>query len=333
MDQFGGFIQDDWRIGSNFVLNMGLRYDYYGNVVVFPTTPVEIEIVNFEKATDLRKLDFGPLRDPKRPYEPDAVNFAPRLGFAWTLDEAEETVVRGGVGYLYSSHLAATVRSSASNPFFPFRTLYNKTEVAARGIKWPWYMDQTIPLAVADAGGKKAVFSVFDTDFPVPYSIQSMVSVQRGFGRTLGLEVGYIRTDGRSFPLHRQFAQAIDRETGARPNPSLGAPGGYYTDAGQTLAYNGLQTSLRKRFSNRHSWEVNYTLSKGVATQGGDIATYYLADTGMTQDFWDPEFDRGPVDNDVRHRMNGTFIYELPGIRGGQGILNGSSARGRVSSS
>ena len=116
---------------------------------------------------------------------------------------------------------------------------------------------------------------------------------------------------------------AFDRQTGARPNPLLGAPGGYYVDSNQTLIYNGLQTSLRKRFSDRYSFDVNYTLGKGIATQGGDLAAYYLASVGNTQDFWDPEFDRGPSDNDIRHRANATFIYEVPGISGGQGLLNG----------
>jgi hypothetical protein len=60
-----------------------------------------------------------------------------------------------------------------------------------------------------------------------------------------------------------------------------------------------------------------------VATQGGDLAAYYLASIGNTQDFWDPELDRGPSDNDVRHRVNGSFIYEVPGLRGGRGVLNG----------
>ena len=32
MDNYSAFIQDDWRLGSNFVLNLGLRYDYYGTV-------------------------------------------------------------------------------------------------------------------------------------------------------------------------------------------------------------------------------------------------------------------------------------------------------------
>jgi hypothetical protein len=327
MDQYSGFIQDDWRVGNHLMLNLGLRYDYYGVVKVRPTTPVEVEIVNFEAPTDLRKLDFGVLRDPLRPYEPDGNNFGPRAGFAWTLDEHERTVVRGGIGYLYSPHLAATVRHSAANPFIPFRIVYNRTEVAARNIKWPLYTDDSRVFALADAAGRRSVFSLFDPNIQVPYTIQSMVSVQRSFGQTMAAEVSYLRTDGNDFPLQRQFTQAFDRETGVRPNPALGAPGGYYVDSSQTMVYNGLQTALRKRFSGRYSWEVNYTLGKSDATQGGDLSAYYIASSNNNsfennQDFWDPEFDRGPASNDLRHRLNGSFIYELPGIAGGHGALN-----------
>jgi len=172
---------------------------------------------------------------------------------------------------------------------------------------------------------------LFDPDLKVPYTIQSMISVQRSFGRTMAAEVGYLRTDGRDFPLQRQFTQAFDRETGARPNPALGAPGGYYVDSSQTMEYNGLQTSVRKRYSDRYSWEVNYTLGKSEATQGGDLSAYYIASFENNQDFWDPEFDRGPASNDIRHRLNGSFIYELPGIPGRHRMLNGALGGWQVS--
>ena len=163
----------------------------------------------------------------------------------------------------------------------------------------------------------------------VPYTIQSMVSVQRSFGQTLAAEVGYLRTDGRDFPLQRQFTQAFDRQTGARPNPALGAPGGYYVDSSQTMLYNGLQTSVRKRFKDSYSWEVNYTLGKSDATQGGDLSAYYIAAFENNQDFWDPEFDRGPASNDIRHRLNGSFIVELPeDPAAGTGRSTASSAGG-----
>jgi hypothetical protein len=325
MDNYSLFIQDDWRLGNRFVLNLGLRYDYYGTVKVTPTTDVPVEIVNYENATDLRKLDFGPLRDPLEPYDPDTFNLGPRAGFAWTLNDAETTVVRGGVGYLYSPNLIATVRQSAANPFIPFRIVYNRPESLAKNVKWPMYTDDMATIALKDANGQRTVFSIFDTTLQVPYTIQSMVSVQHSLGRTMAAEVGYVRTDGNDFPLQRQFTQAFDRETGVRPNPSLGSPGGYYVDSSQTMVYNGLQTSLRKRFSDRYSWDVNYTFGKSESTQGGDLSAYYIATNGASsfdsnQDFWDPEFDRGPSSNDIRHRVNASFIYELPQV--GQGVTN-----------
>ncbi len=332
MDNYSAFAQDDWRLGNKFVLNLGLRYDYYGTIQVRPTSPVEVEIVNYERASDLRQLNFGPLRDPLKPYNPDTVNFGPRAGFAWTLDEGEKTVVRGGVGFLYSPHLIATVRQSAANPYIPFRITYNRTEVAARGIKWPAYTDDTSIIARRDAAGQKTVFSIFDPDIQVPYTVQSMLSVQRSIGRTMGVEVGYVRTDGNDFPLQRQFTQAFDRNTGLRPNPTLGAPGGYYVDSSQTMVYNGLQTSVRKRFANRYSWDVNYTFSKSEATQGGDLSAYYIASFDNNQDFWDPEHDRGPASNDLRHRLNVSFIYELPSIGSGvtDGVLGGWQLSGII---
>ena len=180
------------------------------------------------------------------------------------------------------------------------------------GFKWPGYNDDLRQIVIAENQGRKSIFSVIDTDLDPPHTIQSMLEVQRAIGKTMSLEVGYIRTDGRDFPLQLQFAKAIDRVTGARPNPSLGAPGGYYVTDDQTMVYNGMQISLSKRFSSTYSFDVNYTFGKGVATQGGDLASYITADIGNTQDFWDAEFDRGPTEDDVRHRLTATTIYELP---------------------
>ena len=328
--ELGAFFQDDWRVGSRLVLNLGLRYDYYDPIDVYATSSVPAEAVNLAPPTDLRKLDFGPPLDPKRPYEPSH-NFGPRTGFALTLDD-ERTVIRGGVGFLYSPHLFANVRQITGDPNAAFRTLWNRTEVAARRLKWPVYNDELRAIVIAENAGRKSIFSVIDPDLDAPYTIQSMLSVQRAIGRTMSFEIGYIRTNGNDFPLQLQFAKAIDRVTGLRPNPALGAPGGYYVTSDQTMRYNGLQTAFSKRFANRYSFEINHTFSKGVATQGGDIASYITADIGNTQDFWDPEFDRGPTEDDVRHRVNGTLIYELPSLDSWRPILRRIAGGWQISS-
>jgi hypothetical protein len=131
-----------------------------------------------------------------------------------------------------------------------------------------------------------------------------------------------VRVDGRKFLQQRLFNLAIDRETGARPNPALGAPGGYYVDNSQTSEYNALQTSVRKRFANNFSFDVHYTLSKGTATQGGDVGAYYQGDfEDFTQDFFNPEADRGPIVSDARHRMSADVIFETPWFRDARPLL------------
>jgi hypothetical protein len=330
LDEWGGFFQDDWRLGAGLVLNLGVRYDYYVPIRVRPTTDVPAEAVNLNPPTDLRRMDFGPYTDPLRPYEA-ASAFAPRLGFAWTVGANSETVVRGGVGYLYSPHIQATVRQITGEPYVSFRQIWNRTDAAAKGLKFPNYNDPLRLQVIEDGGGRKAIFSVIDTELPSPYTIQTMLSVQRALGRTLAVDVGYIRTNGRDFPLQRMFALARDRETGQLPNPALGSPGGYYVDASQTMDYNALQAALRKRFSNRYSFDVNYTFGKGVATQGGDLAVYSLSNVSNTQEFYDPEFDRGPTVNDLRHRLNALFIYELPALSGQNALVRGIAGGWQVS--
>lgn len=316
MDEFGGFLQDDWRVTRALVLNLGLRYDYYATVRLVPTTNIPVQIVNLAPPSDLRKMDFGAPLDPLEPYESDGwVNLGPRAGFSWSVDEKSDTVIRGGVGVLYSPQMPAVVRQGAAHPLVPFRVSWNRTEAAARDLTWPSYNDdmRVIVEEEAAASGSPFFFSLMDPNLQNPYTVQTMFNVQRAFGRTLMAEAGYVRVDGRKFIQQRLFNLAVDRETGARPNPALGAPGGYYVDNGQTSEYNALQTSIRKRFSKHYSFDVHYTLSKGTATQGGDVGAYYQGDfEDITQDFYNPEADRGPVVSDARHRVTADIIVELP---------------------
>jgi hypothetical protein len=325
MDEFGGFLQDDWRISRTLVLNLGLRYDYYGTVKLVPTTDVPVQIVNLAAPTDLRKMDFGAVLNPLRPYSPDGwVNLGPRAGFAWAMGDKSENVVRGGVGVLYSPQMPAVVRQGAAHPLVPFRVSWNRTDALARGLTWPSYNDdlRVIVEREAAASGNPFFFSLLDPKLQNPYSVQTMLGFQRALGPSLMAEAGYVRVDGRKFIQQRLFSLAINRETGARPNPVLGAPGGYYIDNSQTSRYNALQTSIRKRFGNRYSFDVHYTLSKGTATQGGDVGAYYQGDfEDFTQDFFNPEADRGPTISDARHRLNADVIYELPRFEGRHPLL------------
>jgi Carboxypeptidase regulatory-like domain/TonB dependent receptor/TonB-dependent Receptor Plug Domain len=328
LDQWGGFIQDDWRVNNKLMLNLGLRYDYYPVTRFRPTTDIPAEIINLNPPSDLRKMDFGAPRPQDSIYEPARLNFGPRLGLAWSLDEERKTVIRGGVGVLYSPHLLALFQNVVSDPQVPARVNWNRTEIAARNIKWPIYSDELRNVVLRDSGGAARLYGIIDTNLRNPRTVQSMIDVQRAIGSTWMAAASYVHTAGRDFPLSRIFQMAFDRATGARPNPALGNPSGYYIDSSQTMVYDGFEGNIRKSFSNNWEFSFHYTLSKGWAQQGGDLTGNFARgnpDTwSTTQDFWDPNADRdwAPLSDEVRHRVTAQAIYELPWFREGRGALS-----------
>src|SRR6185503_16050587 len=94
--------------------------------------------------------------------------------------------------------------------------------------------------------GNIFIFSVLNPDLQSPYSIQMQFNLERQITSTLMIESGYVGSRGVKLPLQRMFNQ-VDRITGIRPNPALGAPGGYYVDNSQNSAYHSWQTSARQR--------------------------------------------------------------------------------------
>lgn len=217
LDQYGGFIQDDWRVNQRLVLNLGLRYDYYPAFRYQATTGEAAEINNLNNPTDLRKMDFGSPRDPHDVFEADKMNFGPRAGFAWTVDHSATTVVRGGVGVFTTGHLNALFQNAVARPFSPVRQGWNATEVAARGVQWPQYAEELNDIVIRDAAGQKNLYYLIQTDIKSPETLQATIDVQRQIGHTMMVSGGYVHTDGKNLPIVRNFANAFDRETGARP--------------------------------------------------------------------------------------------------------------------
>jgi hypothetical protein len=117
---------------------------------------------------------------------------------------------------------------------------------------------------------------------------------------------------GVKFLLHRRV-NLPDRLTGERPNPSVIFGGPYYVDQSQNTTYNAWQSSLRKRFSQKLSFDAHYTWGKGLGVTGGDIGAYYGSDPAINiQEFNNPRADRGPNSGDATHRFLADWIYDLP---------------------
>src|SRR5574340_166431 len=333
--ELGGFAQDDWRVSQKLTLNIGLRYDFFSNCLLKPTGNVDVRIKNLDPPApaDWPLFKFGKVRPFDQPTKSDGwVNLGPRFGFAYKVDTSGKTVVRGGFGTLFAALPSAVLRASAANPVIPFRLSWSRSEGQRLGIRYPYYNEDTIPIATRDvqASGRELVYTLFDPGLQTPYSMNFQINVQRQIASDLMWEIGYVGLRGVKFPLHRRF-NLPDRITGERPNPKL-IPGGFYADNSENTSYNALQTSLRKRFTKNFSFDAHYTWGKTIAYGGADVGTEYHSDAEKNvQDFFNLRIERGLPDFDVAHRFVGAWIYEFPGLSRWNAPLRGALGGWQVS--
>ncbi len=99
-----GFVQDEWRVRKNLVLNLGIRYEY--STPKIDTRGRTFSVVPNDQSTRFPNAPTGLVfpGDPGAPNGsnfPDKDNFAPRFGFAWSPGSGSKTSIRGGIGVFY----------------------------------------------------------------------------------------------------------------------------------------------------------------------------------------------------------------------------------------
>ena len=311
----GFFVQDDWRIRRNLTLNIGLRYDSFGNFVPkAKETAKDTGLYNPDGLLNPVTFAVGKLRDRNNPVEADRwVNLGPRIGFSYDPKGDGKMAIRGGFGILFSSQVTGALQAAVQpGPTTPFRIRFSRADSQRLGLKWGSYTDDIAVALEKDsaARGLTNVFSIYNPQLQNPYSMHFNLGFQRAITNTLALESAFVGTRGVKFLMHR-WANQPDRITGVRPNPLLNV--NYYVDNTQQSVYTSWQTSLRKRFSHGLTGSLNYTWGKGLSTAGGDIGAYYQGDgDARTQEFQFPRSDRGPNTGDIKSYFNAEWVYEVP---------------------
>jgi hypothetical protein len=123
---WGFFVQDDWKITRKLTINLGLRYEFeiprtevlnrYSYWDLGAKSPITVP------GYDLRGVMKFVDGNTPSPFNSDRNNFAPRLGFAYALDN--KTAIRAGAGIFYmlsratvSGHTGAAFNTDASVPW------------------------------------------------------------------------------------------------------------------------------------------------------------------------------------------------------------------------
>jgi hypothetical protein len=345
-DNIAAYAQDDWRLTNSLTLNLGVRYEYFqpykemaGRMANFYSISTGISTgtgVYAIPAEDQGKLAINPkflnllakdhidLVYDSNPRLTDErkLNFAPRIGFAYT--ENAKTVIRGGFGIFYQGQQqgGAAVNLATNYPFvfsdnFPAPACNTgATNCANNGY--------TLENGFADAlaEGLTTYFSTpglvgqspqLKTTYAMDYNLAFEHALSNDFVAT----IGYVGTLGRHLPVSIN----TNSPTVLLPSGTTQAflPFPDFTGSSDMLyegisEYNGLQTKLQKRTSHGLDFSANYTWSHSLDDAanplGGGIGSYRDSSIipireDMTNSGWD-----------VRHRFVFNGFYQLPFGRG-----------------
>jgi len=305
----GFFVQDDFRVRPKLTLNVGLRYEYF--------SPYRSSTGHFYNPDGPDGAVANPVRfrPQGKEYNPDRNNFAPRLGFAWSVDKENRNVIRGGFGMAYAPFSLRTFSTSHYvNPDLPFRFTFGPVDVAQFNLRFPFTNDQFAQFLVG-----RNVPRGYVTTFPDienPYNAQWSLDYQRQLTGAVTFQTGYVGNKGLKLTMTHS-RNLPDFVTGIRPFPN--ALSHTYRDDADFSYYHGWQTSLRSRFKSGLSVNAHYTWAKVMALANGD---FWLGNDTQVQDETNWRLDLGTTPADITHRFVSDAVYELPFDRwtGAQGF-------------
>jgi len=296
--QLAGFVQDDFRMRPNLVLNIGVRYEFYS---VFR----DKEGLLLNAGTPANAYAVPPrYRSADSFYNPDYNNLLPRLGFAWSPGKAGKMAIRGGFGVTVAPmDLRNFYTLVAYDPQVIFRYRFTGADITRLNLKYPitnqealqFIRNQNVPRS----------FEIFDENNPNPYAMQWTFDIQRQLTPTLALQAGYVGTRGVKISMSRNINQP-DRMTGIRLFPHVLESN--LRDASDTSSYHSLQATLHKRLSHNLVFNLYYTWSKALAVSQGD---YYGGNDPEVQDENNLRADWGPLNQDRAHVFTSDFSYTL----------------------
>jgi hypothetical protein len=152
-----------------------------------------------------------------------------------------------------------------------------------------------------------------------PYSMQWTTAIERQFGANFGLNVQYVGTRGVKmfYSDHPNGIQKVCQGCfapfpfNATPDPRFGFVASVHT--GSNSSYHGLQITGQKRMGRGLSFQVNYTWSHCLDTISNGGKAPFNANAGLNSSV-PGALGRlyGNCDFDVRHSLNGSYVYELP---------------------
>jgi hypothetical protein len=262
--EMGAFVQDQVKINNRFSITPGIRYDWQNFLAT------------------------------------DRLGFSPRASFAWVLDPASKTIVRGGGGIYYDRFGGGSLLDLARYEHARRHSVVvslNPSTLPTSGC---------VPISQCVAlGAQPPSLAQLQPNAKLPYSIEYGLSIERQLGERATGTVSVYSLRGidmfRSIDINAPTPQSSYL---LRPNPAYGRirqmqPAGLYEG-------NGMDISYRGRFNKYFSGFGRYTWSHYESNTGG---IYWYPENQL-----EPNNEWSNSSYDRRHQFNMYAMFNPQGV-------------------
>jgi hypothetical protein len=226
--EMGAFIQDQFKVNEHFSITPGLRYDWQNFLAT------------------------------------DRLGFAPRVSFAWVLDEDSKTVVRGGGGIYYDRF--------GSGPLLDLARYENARRRSVQVTLDPASLPNTgcVPVTNCTAVTEQpANLARLAPNASIPYQIQYGLSIERQLGeKATGVVSVYSARGVHEFRSVDVNAPTPQSGYTLRPDPRYGLirqmqSAGFFEGSGLDVSYRGRFNKYFTGFG-RYTWSHYESNTSGI---------------------------------------------------------------------
>jgi hypothetical protein len=318
------YVQDDFKVNPRLTLNVGLRYEF--------STPLyedQNRLSNYDPTTNtiVRATDGSLFQ--RSLVHPDYKNFAPRLGFAYSI--TSRTVVRGGYGiaYIHFNRLGSADLLATNFPQVTRAAIVQDASNIAGGLCTGNNLSgcfrttqQGYPSALPNN-----VTLYLPQNTRTPYVQNWQLSVQHQLTSNMLIDIAYVSNHGLKEALLADLNQArpLTAAELALPPPQRPTldqrrpiPGFRTISAVLPAAfsiYDALQVKFERRFSKGLYLMNSFTWSKAI-DDVSQVLEEPNGNEGRPQNLYNIAADRGLSAYDQPFNNTTSVVWELPVGRG-----------------
>jgi hypothetical protein len=369
---YGIYAEDDVKVNRNLTVTLGLRWD-----VESPRTEAQNRMSNFDFTTTSALSNgtavTGGLKFPgvngvsKGDWQSNNKNFAPRVGFAYSLNSS--TVVRAGYGIFFGNSWG-NGRNNNSMPQYGFFCSTQVNTSNNNGLTPAATLSNPFPTGFCTPSGSSAglvtglgqTVYFINRNYQTPYLQSWNLDIQRSLPGNMVVQIAYSGSRGVHLNGIREYNQLNPKYFGlgaalngpvanpyygvitsgplAGPTITLGQslrPFPQYTDVSSRMetfgesSYNAMFLSFQKRMSKgllvSASWTWAKEIDDVIPAPNGFSGSSFSASN--PQNFYNSRAERSVASFDTPQTVVISYIYELP-FGSGKPFLNSGGVVGRV---